>query len=102
MGFPSQELMEARTQRKPGFENAWYVMCSDASRKGGTKMVNQWVLGDLICSLYDACSEQYGDNELAALAADVMLNDLLVRFDVHELHEQDVREKSDEDKVNMN
>ncbi len=48
-------------------------------------MVDHWNLGDLICRLYDEYSALYGDNELAALAADVALNDLLVRFDVHDL-----------------
>lgn len=52
-------------------------------------MNNTFMLGDLICCLYEEYSEQYGDNDLAALAADVELNDLLVLLDVHDLLMED-------------
>ena len=48
-------------------------------------MAYDFTLGELICCLYDEYSAIYEDDELAALAADVALNDLLMRFDVHEL-----------------
>jgi hypothetical protein len=45
-------------------------------------MAYHLVLGDLICGLYDEYRDEFGDDELAALAADVTINDLFVRFDV--------------------
>jgi hypothetical protein len=53
------------------------------------------MLGDLICCLYDEYSEQYGDCDLAALAADVELNDLLVLLDVHDLVMEDEDDESE-------
>jgi hypothetical protein len=52
---------------------------------GGERMRNTLMLGDLICCLYEEYRQLYGDNELAALAADVALNDLLMQLDVQEL-----------------
>jgi hypothetical protein len=55
-------------------------------------MANDFELGELICCLYDEYRALYRNDELAALAADVTLNDLLVRFDVHNIgtdHEYD-------------
>ena len=48
-------------------------------------MRNTLNLGDLIYCLYEEYIERYGDNELAALAADVALNDLLMKNDVRDL-----------------
>jgi len=45
---------------------------------------NTTFLGNLICSVYDAYRSRYGDREFAALATEVTLNDLLLRFDVHD------------------
>lgn len=56
--------------------------------KGGG-MTTTVILGDLICCLYDEFSKLYGDDELAALAADVELNDLLVRSHVYYLYMPD-------------
>jgi hypothetical protein len=55
-------------------------------------MAYNFELGELICCLYDEYRALYGNDELAALAADVTLNDLLLRFDVHDIgddHEYD-------------
>ena len=60
-------------------------------------MAYGFVLGDLICCLYDEYSAIYGDDELAALAADVALNDLFVRFDVHEIGTGDLCLTEDEE-----
>ena len=60
-------------------------MCCAPALQRGNKMGSALTLGDLICCLYEEYSEQYGDNDLAALAADVELNDLLMLFDVHDL-----------------
>ena len=48
-------------------------------------MRNTLKLGDLIYCLYEEYIARYGDNELAALAADVALNDLLMKNDVRDL-----------------
>lgn len=47
-------------------------------------MAYDFELGELICCLYDEYRALYRNDELAALAADVTLNDLLLRFDVHD------------------
>ena len=62
-----------------------HVLCFTPNKRGGCHMAYDFTLGELICCLYDEYSAIYEDDELAALAADVALNDLLMRFDVHEL-----------------
>ena len=47
-------------------------------------MENTTLLGNLICSVYDAYRTRYDDPEFAALATEVTLNDLLLRLDVHD------------------
>ena len=53
-------------------------------------MENTTFLGNLICSVYDAYQSRYGDREFAALATEVTLNDLLLRFDVRDSSFEDL------------
>ena len=44
-------------------------------------LTNNITLGELISSVYEACLECYGDSELAGVAAELTLHEILNRDD---------------------
>jgi hypothetical protein len=75
-----RERFGCRNSRIPCLVRRVLVLLNE---RGGA-VGNTTFLGNLICSVFDTYQSLYGDREFAALATEVTLNDLLLRFDVHD------------------